>query len=407
MFLQAEAMRRGFFNLSILSLALLISLSGCAGGATSTGSNSPSPPGPPPMLGLSNFLTGLSAPAGLEPPSDGTNRLFVVEQGGTIRIIQNGSIRATPFLDITFKVESGGEKGLLGLAFHPSFSTNGRFYVNYTRRLSSGQLQSVIAEYKVSTGDPNQADSSSERQLLIVDQPFDNHKGGQLAFGPDGFLYIGLGDGGSGGDPLGNGQNKNTLLGKILRIALDPPFAPGKQYAIPPDNPFVSGGALPEIWAYGLRNPWRFSFDRGTGRLFAGDVGQDSWEEVDIITKRGNFGWNITEGAHCFPPGSSCNTVGLLLPISEYGHNAAGGEAIIGGFVYRGSAISGLVGTYVFGDLSSGHVWGLKQDASGNWQQMLVLTHSLTVSSFGQDAAGELYLVDYGNGAILRLRAAP
>src|SRR5437879_380145 len=285
MFLQAEAMRRGFFNLSILSLALLISLSGCAGGATSTGSNSPSPAGPPPMLGLSNFLTGLSAPAGLEPPSDGTNRLFVVEQGGTIRIIQNGSIRATPFLDITFKVESGGEKGLLGLAFHPSFSTNGRFYVNYTRRLSSGQLQSVIAEYKVSTGDPNQADSSSERQLLIVDQPFDNHKGGQLAFGPDGFLYIGLGDGGSGGDPLGNGQNKNTLLGKILRIALDPPFAPGKQYAIPPDNPFVSGGALPEIWAYGLRNPWRFSFDRGTGRLFAGDVGQDSWEEVDIITR--------------------------------------------------------------------------------------------------------------------------
>ena len=359
------------------------------------------------MLGLSNFLTGLSAPVGLEPPSDGTNRLFVVEQGGAIRIIQNGSIRATPFLDLTPKVESGGEKGLLGLAFHPSFSRNGRFYVNYTRRLSSGQLQSVIAEYMVSTGDPNQADPSRERQLLIVDQPFDNHKGGQLAFGPDGFLYIGLGDGGSERDPLGNGQNKNTLLGKILRIAVDPPFTPGKQYAIPPDNPFVSGGALPEIWAYGLRNPWRFSFDRGTGRLFAGDVGQDSWEEVDIITKRGNFGWNITEGAHCFPPGSSCNTVGLLLPISEYGHNAAGGEAIIGGFVYRGSAISGLVGTYVFGDLSSGHVWGLKQDASGNWQQMLVLTHSLTVSSFGQDAAGELYLVDYGNGAILRLRAAP
>ena len=401
-------MRRGLFNLSLLSLGvLLVSLSGCGGGASSTGSNLPSPPGPPPMLGLSNFLTGLSAPVGLEPPSDGTNRLFVVEQGGAIRIIQNGSIRATPFLDLTSKAESGGEKGLLGLAFHPSFSRNGRFYVNYTRRLSSGQLQSVIAEYMVSTGDPNQADPSRERQLLIVDQPFDNHKGGQLAFGPDGFLYIGLGDGGSERDPLGNGQNKNTLLGKILRIAVDPPFTPGKQYAIPPDNPFVSGGALPEIWAYGLRNPWRFSFDRGTGRLFAGDVGQDSWEEVDIITKGGNFGWNLMEGAHCFPPGSSCNTGGLLLPIAEYGHNAAGGEAIIGGFVYRGSAISGLVGTYVFGDLSSGHLWGLKQDASGNWQQTLVLTHSLTVSSFGQDAAGELYLVNYGNGAILRLRPAP
>ena len=396
-------------GLLILPLgALSLLLSGCGGGVTGTVSNPPPPPpGPPPMLALSSFVTGLSAPVGFEAPGDGTNRLFVIEQGGAIRIIQNGSLLATPFLDITSKVESGNEKGLLGLAFHPSFTANRRFFVDYTRRLSSGQLQSVIAEYLVSTAGPNQADPASERQLLVVDQPFDNHNGGQLAFGPDGFLYIAFGDGGSGGDPFGNGRNKNTLLGKILRIGVDPPFASGKQYTIPPDNPFVSGGGLPEIWAYGLRNPWRFSFDRATGRLFAGDVGQDNWEEVDLITKGGNFGWNIMEGNHCFPPGvTSCDMTGLIPPIAEYGHDAAGGKAIIGGFLYRGSAIPGLVGTYVFGDLVSGHVWGLKQDAMGNWQMTLVLTHSLSVSSFGQDAAGELYLVDYGSGAILRIRAA-
>jgi len=357
--------------------------------------------------GAVGFRIRAERSGGLEAPNDGTNRLFAVQQGGTIRVIQNGSLVATPFLDIRSKVESGGEKGLLGLTFHPSLSANRKFYVDYTRRLGTGQLESVISEYAVSTSDPNQADPASERQLLVVDQPFDNHKGGQLAFGPDGFLYIAFGDGGSEGDPLGNGQHTNTLLGKILRIGVDPPFAAGKQYAIPPDNPLVGGGGLPEIWAYGLRNPWRFSFDRSTAQLFAGDVGQDSWEEVDIITKAGNFGWNIMEGDHCFPPNvASCNMAGLTLPITEYGHDAAGGTAIIGGFVYRGTAIPSLVGAYVFGDLSSGHVWGLKQDATGNWNQTLLLNHALTVSSFGQDAAGELYLVDYGNGAILHLRAA-
>ncbi len=358
------------------------------------------------MLALSNFVTGLTAPVGLEAPNDGTNRIFIVEQGGTIRIVQASSVLATQFLNITSKIESGGEKGLLGLAFHPNFSANHRFYVNYTRRLSNGQLQSVIAEYLVSAADSNQADPTSERQMLVVNQPFDNHNGGQVAFGPDGFLYIGFGDGGSEGDPLGNGQNTNTLLGKILRIGVDPPFSTGKQYVIPPDNPFQNGSALPEIWAYGLRNPWRFSFDLPSGRLLSADVGQDSWEEVDIITKGGNFGWNIMEGGHCYPPNvTSCNMTGFLLPIAEYGHDAAGGTAIIGGFVYRGSAIAGLAGTYVYGDLSSGHVWGLKQDGMGAWHVTLVLTHNLTVSSFGQDSAGELYLVDYGHGAVLRLRA--
>ncbi len=386
----------------LLCAALLAALAGC-GGMTAV---SQPPPGGPPTLALAAFVSGLTAPIGMETPSDGTGRLFVLEQAGRIRITQSGALVATPFLDITSKVESGGEEGLLGLAFHPSFGTSRRFFVYYTRRVS-GQLQSVFSEYLASAANANQADAASERILLAVNQPFGNHNGGQLAFGPDGFLYIALGDGGSEGDPQGIGQNLQTLLGKILRIDVAGAFAPGKQYAIPPDNPFAAGGGLPEIWAYGLRNPWRFSFDRGTGKLFAGDVGQDNFEEVDIITKGGNFGWNRMEGAHCYPPGSSCSTTGLILPIMEYAHNTAGGEAIIGGFVYHGSAISGLAGDYVFGDLFSGHVWAGVRDVSGNWSQTLVLTHTLTVSSFGQDAAGELYLLDYGNGAVLRLVAAP
>ncbi len=363
---------------------------------------------PPPQLALSDFVSGLVAPVGFETPDDGSNRIFILEQGGRIRIIQGGTLLPTPFLDVTSKVESGGEEGLLGLAFHPDFSVNRRFYVDYTRRLGGGQLQSVIAEYAVSTADPNQADPSSERQLLVVDQPFDNHNGGQLAFGLDGFLYIAFGDGGSGGDPFGNGQNKGVRLGKILRIGVDPPFAAGKQYSSPADNPFASGGGAPEVWAYGLRNPWRFSFDRPTGRLFAGDVGQNNWEEVDLIKGGGNYGWNIMEGKHCYPPSvSNCDQTGLTLPVAEYAHDSEGGTAIIGGFVYHGPGIPGLEGTYVFGDLSSGHVWGLKQDSAGTWHSTLVLSHSLTVSGFGQDASGELYLLDYGHGAIMRLTAAP
>jgi glucose/arabinose dehydrogenase len=388
------------FSLLVVVPALLVMLFGCGGGPSRTGNNPPS--GGPPAVVLSAFVSGLAAPVGMEVSNDGSGRLFVLEQGGRIRIIQNGALVGAPFLDITSKVESGGEKGLLGLAFHPSFSSNRRFFVYYTRRLSL-QLQSVFSEYAASSSNPNQADASSERILLVVNQPFNNHNGGQLAFGPDGFLHIGLGDGGSEGDPHGNGQNLQTLLGKILRIDVDGAFAPGKQYTIPADNPFTPPRGLPEIWAYGLRNPWRFSFDRMTGTLFAGDVGQDRFEEVDIITKAGNFGWNKMEASHCYPPGNSCSTAGLILPIMEYAHNASGGEAIIGGFVYRGSAIAGLAGDYIFGDLSSGHIWAGVQDSRGNWSQTLVLNHNLTVSSFGQDATGELYLLDYGNGAVLRI----
>ena len=396
--------RRKLLCLLVLMGVLFILPFGCGGGGGGSGSGGTLPN--PGLLSLASFVSGLSTPVGLEAPIDGTGRLFVVEQGGPIRIIQSGVLLPTAFLDITANIESGEEKGLLGLAFHPNFSTNGRFFVNYTRSVL-GQLQTVISEFTVSIGDPNLADSTSEIVLLVVNQPFDNHNGGQLAFDPDGFLYIALGDGGSGGDPSGNGQNLATFLGKILRIDVDSTHAPGKQYAIPADNPFTGVDELPEIWAYGLRNPWRFSFDPSTDRLFAGDVGQDSWEEVDLITKGANFGWKIMEGNHCYPPGTpSCTMTGLTPPITEYGHDAAGGESIIGGFVYHGSSIPALVGVYVFGDLSSGHVWGLSE-VSGTWQRTLMLTHNLIVSAFGQDTAGELYLVDYGNGAILRVQSGP
>jgi glucose/arabinose dehydrogenase len=355
-------------------------------------------------------MTGLTSPDGFEMPNDGTNRMFILQQGGAIRIIQNGALLTSPFLDVSSKpgFESGGEKGLLGLAFHPGFNASGKFCVYYTRRVS-GQLQSVLSEFTVSPPNSNVANISSERPLLVVNQPFDNHNGGQLAFGPDdGYLYFALGDGGSGGDPQGNGQNTGVLLGKILRIDVTSTPPAGHQYAIPVDNPFASGGGAPEVFAYGLRNPWRFSFDSPTHRLFAGDVGQDNWEEVDIITSGKNYGWNRMEGNHCYPPTvTTCDMTGLVPPITEYDHSSSGGISVIGGFVYRGSAIPALVGTYIFGDLSSGNVWGLKEDAGGTWQRTVLLTHNRIVSSFGRDAAGELYLVDYGNGAVLRLTAAP
>ena len=394
--------------LGVLGLPFLLS---CGGNTTGPTITSPPPSNQsPPMLALSPFVSGLTSPVGFEAPNDGTNRIFILQQGGAIRIIQNGALLSAPFLDVSSNpgFESGGEKGLLGLAFHPGFNASGKFYVYYTRRVS-GQLQSVFSEFIVSPPNANVANISSERQLLVVNQPFDNHNGGQLAFGPDdAYLYIALGDGGSEGDPQGNGQNTSVLLGKILRIDVTSTPPAGHGYAIPVDNPFASSGGAPEVFAYGLRNPWRFSFDSPTHRLFAGDVGQDNWEEVDLITSGKNYGWNRMEGNHCYPPTvTSCDMTGLVPPIAEYDHSSSGGTAIIGGAVYRGSAIPALVGTYIFGDLSSGNVWGLKEDAGGAWQRTLLLTHNRTLSSFGRDAAGELYLVDYGNGAILHITAAP
>jgi glucose/arabinose dehydrogenase len=284
--------------------------------------------------------------------------------------------------------------GLLGLAFHPDFQTNRKFYVNYVRN-AGGQFQSVIAEYLASVANPNQADAASERILLTVNQVsnFTNHKAGQLAFGLDGFLYFGLGDGGSGGDPFGHGQNTQTLLGKMLRIDVDA-VSPGLQYRIPPDNPFVAGGGLPEIWAYGFRNPWRFSFDRSTNRVFVADVGQDNFEEIDLLQKGGNYGWNTMEGQHCFNPPTGCNMAGLILPIAEYSHQE--GNAVIGGFVYRGANIPALRGAYIFGDLGTGKIWELQETSPSpnNWARTLLLQSGVMITSFGQDATGELYVVD-------------
>jgi glucose/arabinose dehydrogenase len=389
----------------ILALAALLLLVQCGGAASRAPTvQTPVNPAPPTatpaapapsQVTLAAVVSGLNSPVDLQQPRDNSGRLFVVEQSGTIRIIQNGALLS--FLDIRSKVDFGGEKGLLGLAFHPNYAQNRRFFLHYDR-VVGGTRQSVIAEYLTSTADANQADTNSERILLTVDQPFDNHKGGQMAFGPDGFLYVGLGDGGSGNDPLGNGQNLQTLLGKLLRIDVDA-STPGKQYRIPADNPFASGGGLPEIWAFGLRNPWRFSFDNGTGRLFCADVGESQFEEIDLIQRGGNYGWNIMEGAHCLS-GAACNMNGLALPIAEYDHTE--GNAVMGGYVYRGTTLPQLLGAYIFGDFGSGKIWELREDPSGIWTRVLLLSTGKNISSFGQDQAGEIYVVEYG-GSVLKL----
>jgi len=333
----------------------------------------------------------------MEIADDNSGRLFVVEQGGIVRIISNGTLQPTSFLDISSLVSpGGGELGLLGIAFHPDFAHHPLFYMNYTQTLSGGQIQTIIAEFQVSSSDPNLADVNSQRVLLTVNQPFSNHKAGQLAFGNDGFLYFGLGDGGSGGDPNGNGQNTNVYLGKLLRLDIDSATLP---YGIPTGNLFPNGvGGLPEIYAYGFRNPWRFSFDRPTGTLFMADVGQSNWEEIDIVgdpaTTGGNFGWNVMEGTHCYPSGDTCDKSGKVLPIYEYDHSN-GNIAVIGGYVYHGSAISALSGMYVFGDLS-GKIWALKKNSDNTWSKIDLTSGTFQLASFGQDASGELYVVDFG-----------
>jgi len=384
--------RRYLLPASVLVFLTLL-LNACGGSSTPA----PAPP-PPPNLTLTTVISGLSNSLDLQSPP-GDNRFFVVEQRGTIRIIENGVLQAGNFLDIQALTNfDGAEQGLLGLAFHPNYSTNRLFYVNYTTDV--GGRHTVIAEFQTMADNPNQADPASERILLTVQQPFTNHKGGRLLFGPDHLLYIGLGDGGSGGDPLNNGQNLAVLLGKILRIGVDPPFATGLQYAIPADNPFVSGAGAPEIWAYGLRNPWRFSFERGGTRLFCGDVGQNSFEEVDLITKGGNFGWNVMEGAHCFNPPSGCDMTNKILPIAEYDHSE--GIAVIGGYVYKGTAIPSLANAYIFGDLT-GKIWSLTEAPANTFTRTQLLSTGRTISSFGQDAAGEVYVVDL-SGSVLKLQ---
>jgi glucose/arabinose dehydrogenase len=343
--------------------------------------------------------SGLNSPVGIASALDGSGRLFVLEQAGVIRIIQDGALLTNPFLDISGQVSCCGERGLLGLAFHPRYMENGQFFVNYTDLDGN----TVIARFEVSSNDPNQADASSEKRLIYIQQPYPNHNGGAVVFGPDGYLYLGLGDGGSGGDPQGNGQSTSTVLGKILRIDVDG----GSPYAIPADNPFVNGGGLLEIWAYGLRNPWRISFDRAIGDLYIGDVGQNAWEEIDFLPAGSpggaNFGWNYREGTHPYQ-GSPPANLALVEPIAEYSHDQ--GCSVTGGAVYRGSALPAWQGVYLYGDYCSGKVWGLVRNPLGAWLNGLLFETGSTISSFGTDEAGELYLVDY-SGSLFKLAPAP
>jgi glucose/arabinose dehydrogenase len=352
---------------------------------------------------------GLKEPVHLTAPSLELDRLFVVEQAGTIRVIHNGKVLSKPFLDIRDRVRSGGERGLLSLAFHPSYTVNRRFFVYYTDR--TGDL--ILSEF-LTSDDPDKADPSTERQLLAIDhRKYANHNGGQLAFGPDHFLYLGPGDGGSGGDPDNHGQDLRVLLGKLLRIDVDKREG-GKPYGIPPSNPFVKKKtAAPEIWAYGLRNPWRFSFDRDTGDLYIADVGQSTSEEVDVqpASSHGgeNYGWRYMEGLHCFNPPSKCPTEGLTTPVLEYPTSPPG--AITGGFVYRGCRMPDLHGTYFYSDYYKGFIRTFTL-AQGRATKLEDVTRQLTprsfsgkhhISSFGEDARGEIYLLEHQSGEIYRV----
>ena len=342
---------------------------------------------------------GLSATTDIQHAGDGSGRLFVVQQNGVIRILKSGSLLATPFLDIRSKTAAGSERGLLGLAFPPDFAQKQRFYVDYTDLNGN----TVIAQYRV-TANRDVADAATEIILLRITQPFANHNGGQVRFGPDGYLYIAMGDGGSGGDPMGNGQSLGTLLGKLLRIDVE--SAPG-QVLIPPSNPFVNtAGARGEIWAYGLRNPWRFSFDRSTGDLWIGDVGQETYEEIDLqaASSRGgeNYGWNRTEGLHCYTAG--CSTTGLTPPVFEYTHTS-GACSITGGFRYRGVLSPGLRGTYVYADYCNGRIWGLEWNGSA-WSNRLLLASGFPITTFGEDEAGEIYVADVNTGSVRRIEGS-
>lgn len=342
-------------------------------------------------------VSGLNQAVDIQNAGDGTGRLFIVQKPGSILILQNGQLLSQPFLDIGSEVKSrGAEQGLLGLAFHPNYAQNGIFFVDYIDLNGN----SVVARFHTSTDDPNHADPASEVDILHINQPYANHNGGGLAFGPDGYLYIGSGDGGSAGDPKRNGQNLQTLLGKLLRIDADS----GDTAGIPPDNPFAGQDKKQEIWAYGLRNPWRFSFDRLTGNLYIGDVGQDAWEEVDFVpagTISGmNFGWSYYEGTHPYQvqPPTNAN---FTLPVAEYPH--ADGCSVTGGYVYRGTALPEWQGVYFYGDYCSGNIWGLIQTSQGIWQSKILFTTGANITTFGVDESGEIYLSDYATRTILRL----
>jgi glucose/arabinose dehydrogenase len=357
-------------------------------------------PGPSMAIRLDPVADGLESPVDVVPADDGSDRIFVVEQGGRIRIVRDGTLVDAPFLDIAKRLTSGGERGLLGLALHPDFPNDPRFFVNYTDLNGD----TVISSFNQSL-DADSADPESERILMRIDQPFANHNGGAVAFGPDGMLYIGMGDGGSGGDPMGNGQRLDTHLGKILRIDVDVPAGQDPPYAVPPDNPFVgTAGALPEIWHLGMRNPWRIRFDPPTGDLWIGDVGQNAWEEIDVARsgqKGLNFGWNRMEGFACFEPSSGCDQAGLTLPLAAYGHDL--GCAVVGGVVIHDPALAALDGRYLFADECSGNIWTMDASGDGRREPTLARDSGENISAIAQSTTGAVYAVALGSGRLFRV----
>jgi len=362
--------------------------------ATAAASTAGSPPAT--GIALERVVAGLEHPLLVTHAGDGSGRLFVVEQPGRVRIVRDGRLLDAPFLDVSARLDSSrGERGLLGLAFAPDYRESGLFYVAHTAR---GPVVR-IARYRVSA-DPDRADPEPLATVLDMDDPASNHNGGMIAFGPDGRLWIGTGDGGSAGDPWDNARDPDSLLGKILRLDVA-----GERYAIPPDNPFARGGGRAEVWALGLRNPWRFSFDRATGELWIGDVGQGAWEEIDVEDpKRGggrHYGWKTMEGRHCFAPKRGCDPEGLELPVHEYGHDV--GCSVTGGYVYRGRELPELAGLYLFSDYCTGTLWALRRRGDGVAEVSTLLQTGLSVSSFGEDETGEIYLCDHQRGAIHRL----
>lgn len=360
----------------------------------------PATPEPEPVSAIQLTLVagGFERPTFLTHAGDG--RLFVSDQVGRIHIIENGEVLPAPFLDIRDRIGSEAlEQGLLSVAFHPEYAQNGRFYANYTNLNGD----TVISRFQVNAADPNSADPASETNIMTLEQPFANHNGGQLKFGPDGYLYIGMGDGGSANDPEGNGQNPSNLLGALLRIDVDN----GDPYAIPSNNPFAGDpDRADEIWAYGLRNPWRFSFDRLTGDLYLADVGQRTWEEINYQPAASdggeNYGWNTLEGNHCFE-NAGCDSAGTILPVAEYDHGF--GCSVTGGYIYRGSQFPALTANYFFADYCSGIIWRLFRHPEGDWSQEMVLESGRTISSFGEDVNGELYLLDHADGAVLQIQS--
>jgi glucose/arabinose dehydrogenase len=347
---------------------------------------------------LDPVFNDLQSPVGIVDPGDESGRLFVIEQIGLIRVIVDGAVLEAPFLDISGSVSNGSEQGLLGLAFDPGFAGNGRFYIDYT----DTDGNTVVARYTLSDPAANDAGDATVDTILTQEQPHPNHNGGQLAFGPDGYLYIGFGDGGSQGDPDGNGQNLQTWLGKILRINV----SGDEGYAIPPDNPFADGAdGLPEIYVYGLRNPWRFTIDPETGDLFIGDVGQGAYEEMDYLpageAAGANLGWDILEGSSCYDA-TDCDSDGTVLPIFEYSHASGAGCSVIAGPAVRDPELPELDGVVVFADYCSGLLWASGRDANGEWQTADPIETGLRVSSFGTGANGEVYVVTL-TGSIYRL----